>query len=79
MVGFKGGPEGPDPPFWGHDIGFLTLGPKLDPLLDPPCRPKIDPPPTPFKNPGPAPDFHTTSSLGHIPGKVERQFWLINE
>ena len=29
-----------------HDVGFLTLGPKLDPLLDPPffaCRPNLDP------------------------------------
>ena len=27
--------SGPPPPL-GHDVGFLTLGPKLDPLLDPP-------------------------------------------
>ena len=45
-----GGPGGPDPPFLTHDVGFLTLGPKFDPLLDPPppffaCRPKMD---TPF-------------------------------
>ena len=26
-----GGPGGPDPPLLGHDVGFLTLGPKLDP------------------------------------------------
>ena len=32
----RGGPGGPDPPLLGHDVGFLTLGPKLDPLLDPP-------------------------------------------
>ena len=64
-----GGPGGPPPPFLGggggHDIGFLTLGPKLDPLLPPPpfflllvlpCRPKTDPPL--FKNPGSAPDVH---------------------
>ena len=36
------------PPLLGHDVGFLTLGPKLDPLLDPPppffaCIPKMDP------------------------------------
>ena len=28
-------PRGSGPPFLGHDVGFLTLGPKLDPLLDP--------------------------------------------
>ena len=28
-----GGPGGPDPPLLGHDVGFLTLGPKLDPPL----------------------------------------------
>ena len=41
-----GRPGGPYPPLLGHDVGFLTLGPKLDPLLDPPlfaCRPKMDP------------------------------------
>ena len=31
-----GGGRGSGPPFLGHDVGFLTLGPKLDPLLDPP-------------------------------------------
>ena len=30
------GPGGPDLPFLAHDVGFLTLGPKLDPFLDPP-------------------------------------------
>ena len=44
------------PPFWAT-IGFLTLGPKLDPLLDPPpplwggpvdSRPKIWTPPPPL-------------------------------
>ena len=39
-----GGAGGPPPPLLGHDVGFLTLGPKLDPRLDPPplfaCRPK---------------------------------------
>ena len=40
-----GGVQGVRPPLLGHDVGFLTLGPKLDPLLDPPpfaCRPKMD-------------------------------------
>ena len=27
------GGGGPDPPLLGHDVGFLTLGPKLDPPL----------------------------------------------
>ena len=44
-----GGSRGSGPPFLGHDIGFLTLGPKLDPSWTPPpffaCRPKMDPPP----------------------------------
>ena len=31
-----GGARGSGPPLLGHDVGFLTLGPKLDPLLDPP-------------------------------------------
>ena len=31
-----GGPGGPDPPFFTHFVELLTLGPKLDPLLDPP-------------------------------------------
>ena len=31
-----GGGRGAGPPFLDHDIGILTLGPKLDPLLDPP-------------------------------------------
>ena len=31
-----GGSRGSGPPLLGHDVGFLTLGPKLDPLLDPP-------------------------------------------
>ena len=41
---------GPEPPFLAHDVGFLTLGPKLEPFLGPPvcfaCRPrsKMDPP-----------------------------------
>ena len=30
------GARGSAPPLLGHDVGFLTLGPKLDPLLDPP-------------------------------------------
>ena len=46
MGGSGGGGQGP--PFLDHVVGFLTLGLKLDPLLDPPffaCRPKMDPPP----------------------------------
>ena len=35
-----GGPGGPDPPLLGHDVGFLTLGPKLDPPFFA-CRPKM--------------------------------------
>ena len=41
-----GGVQGSGPPpLLGHDVGFLTLGPKLDPLLDPTffCRPTMDP------------------------------------
>ena len=60
-----GGGKGAGPPFLGHDVGFLTVSPKLVPLLDPPpfwaCRPKMDPPPL-FKNPVSAPVF---SSLYH--------------
>ena len=26
-----GGPGGPDPPLLGHNVGFLTLGPKVGP------------------------------------------------
>ena len=37
VAGPGGGGRGSGPPFLlGHDVGFLTLGPKLDPLLDPP-------------------------------------------
>ena len=35
-------------PFLAHVVGFLTLGPKLDPLLEPPvfaCRPQNKMPP----------------------------------
>ena len=55
--GGGGGPGGLPPPFLCHDVGFWTLGPKLDPRLPPPfaCRPNLDPPP-PFTNPGSAPD-----------------------
>ena len=31
-----GGSRGSGPPFLAHDVGFLTLDPKLDPLLPPP-------------------------------------------
>ena len=39
----KGG-GGPDSPFLAHVLGFLTLGPKLDPLLDLPFSKILDPP-----------------------------------
>ena len=32
----EGGVQGAGPPFLAHVVGFLMLGPKLDPLLDPP-------------------------------------------
>ena len=36
MGGSKGGVQGVQtPPFLAHIVGFLTLGLKLDPLLDP--------------------------------------------
>ena len=35
-VADPGGGGGSGPPLLGHDVGFLTLGPKLGPLLDPP-------------------------------------------
>ena len=37
-----GGSRGSGHPLLGHDVGFLTLGPKLDPALFS-CRPKMDP------------------------------------
>ena len=40
-----GGSRGSGPPLLGHDVaivGFLTLGPKLDPPFFA-CRPKMDP------------------------------------
>ena len=46
--GGGGSGSGPPPPLLCHDVGFLTLGPKLDPHLPPPlfaCRPNLDPPP----------------------------------
>ena len=49
-----GGVQGVWPPLLCHDVGFLTLGPKLA-LVWPPffaCRPNLNPP---FKNPGSAP------------------------
>ena len=44
------------PPLLCHDVGFLTLGPKLDPRLPPPLL-LVDLiwTPPPFKNPGSAP------------------------
>ena len=48
--GGGGGSRGSGPPPLGHDVGFLTLGPKLD--TPPPffaCRPKMQwPPPPPW-------------------------------
>ena len=52
--GFPGGPD-PHPPL-AYVVGFLTLGLKLDPLLDThfsACRPKMHPL---LKNPGSAPE-----------------------
>ena len=40
-----GGGAGGPPPLLGHDVGFLALGPKLDPPPFFACRPKMDPPP----------------------------------
>ena len=42
--GGGGGFQGVRTPLLGHDVGFLTLGPKLDPPCFA-CRPKMDPPP----------------------------------
>ena len=46
MSGSGGGVQGVRTPFLAYYEGFLTLGLKLDPLLDPPffaCRPKMGP------------------------------------
>ena len=52
-VADPGGAGCPDPPpFLGHDVGFLTLGPKLDPLLDPPPFLLVDLRWTPVADPG---------------------------
>ena len=40
--GVQGVRTPPPPPFLGHDVGFLTLGPKLDPPPFFACRPKMD-------------------------------------
>ena len=48
MGGSGGGGRGPPPLFLAHYVGFLTLGPKFDPLLVLPsfaCRPKMTLPP----------------------------------
>ena len=53
MSGSRGGQGVRTSQFWDHDTGFLTLGPKLDPLLDPPfLRVNLRRTPPPFKNPG---------------------------
>ena len=52
-----GGGQGVRTPLLGHDVGFLTLGPKLDPLLDPLfLLVDLRWTPPPFKNPGSGPD-----------------------
>ena len=38
-----GGQGSGPPPLLGHDVGFLTLGPKLDPPPFFACRPKMGP------------------------------------
>ena len=57
-TGPPGGGGGGQGPLLCHDVGFLTLGPKLDPRLAHPFL-LVDliwnPPPPPFKNPGSAP------------------------
>ena len=45
-------PSPPGPPLLGHDVGFLTLGPKLDPLLNPPPLLLVDLRWTPVADPG---------------------------
>ena len=50
-----GGPGDLPPPLLCHDVGFLTLGPKLDPRLPPPLLVDLIWTPPPFKNPGSAP------------------------
>ena len=62
--GGGGGGGGSGPPLLGHDVGFLTLGPKLDPPFFA-CRPKMDPPP--FKNPGSAPAHYGIKSSPPLP------------
>ena len=44
--------RGSGPPLLGHDVGFLTLGPKLDPLLNPPPFLLVDLRWTPVADPG---------------------------
>ena len=69
--------QGVRTPLFGHDISFLTLGPKLDPLLDPPFffawRPKMAPPP--FQKSWIRPcsgTFRRSNSYGHL-DRVEDQ------
>ena len=47
ITGADPGGGGVPTPFLVHYVGFLTLGPKLDPSWTPlfSCRPKMDPPP----------------------------------
>ena len=82
MGGSGGGVEGPPP--LAHVVGFLTLGLKLDRLLDPPpffffaCKPKMDPL---FKNPGSAPDkVHTRYRLYLRPnGLNQTRMYVLKE
>ena len=67
-----GGSRGSGPPLLCHDVGFLTLGPKLDPVW-PPLFLLVDLiwTPPPFKNPGSAPDaWCTVASRGGQGGGV---------
>ena len=62
----EGCPGGQDPPPLCHDVGFLTLGPKLDTRLAPPpffLLVDLIWTPPPFKNPGSAPDKGNVSPL----------------
>ena len=61
MGGSGGGSRGSGPPFLAHVVGCLTLGPKLDTLLDPLfLLVDLGWTPPPFKNPGSAPVIFST-------------------
>ena len=66
--GSRGGGQGARTPLLGHDVGFLTLGPKMHPLLfllvDLRCPPPF------LKNPGSAPDVPCAGApLSGLEGK----------